>query len=421
MLDIDYSILYLIIGLTAIVVLFFFKKINDPKQKLAIVLLSISVFAYSGYGIALNEVSNTYLIKYLVALICLLIPFLVCRTRLSYNSSSLDVYFSCNRKFLKNATVIYFVLIILPLLYPRFRLFDIVYRGISIDDIYDYINAFSANVFQRSLATLALFVKPFFYAYIVSIKFEEKSNVKPCFLFLADITIQILDSCYIGRSAMAFNGLLLFFLLFCIKDENFSINRKQIVLLISVIVAAIPFMYAYTFIRAGLSVDNVSFGQSANLLVETELDYPKYYDHILRSRQFYSGPINVIFWLICLPIPSIIWPNKPTMSNDMFTYTITGLNKTDYGYSSLLPSFLGELFMYFGETWYWVFALIVGFILVLFIKYLSKSKYMLFYTLYLIVRLASIGRAGASAALPLIINGSLSVLILDWIITKKKD
>lgn len=423
-LSIDYSVLACILISTIIIVLYVLKYVKDLRIRVAIILSAASIFIYSGYGIALDYVDNSYYIQYTVALLFFYLPFVILfkDKRQRPTSRSLDLFIDSHVGFLKKITWVYFILLILPLLFPRFRMFDVFYRGISIEDIYDYLNSSASDSFKRLLSTLTVFFKPFFYAYIIFLRKEKPKSFLPFTLFLLNLLIGIMDACYIGRSAIFYNLLLLFFLFFCIKDGEFTINKRQIVTIVAIITASVPFMYAYTFIRSGATAESLSFGDSLVLLLDQEANYPQYYDHILSSPvlQDSRSPIDVLLWLIFLPIPSVIWPSKPTLANDVFTYSITGLHRTDFGYSSLLPSFLGESFMYFGGHFFWVYTFIMGMVFALLLKYLSKSKYMTLFILVLAVRMTAVGRAGSTATIPLFVNGSLLVLILDFLIIKNK-
>lgn len=419
---IDYWIFLLVAIGTIVIVLFTFSNVKDVRARIAITLSALSIFLYSGYGIALKEVDNSYVYKYLIALFFFYLPFSLLfknKSGSQIKGKRFENFLDSHPSFLKNATYVYLFLIIIPLIFPRFRLFNVFVSGITIEGIYDYYNASAADPFSRLTSSLAVFFRPFFYVYITFVRFKKPQSLTPLMLFLADVLIDIMDSCYIGRSAMVNRGLILFFLVFCIKNGEFRFTKKHGIAILSVIVALVPFFYAYTFIRSGADVEHVSFGESLELLIASEVTYPTYYDHILSSPVFEDpSPLSVLLWLIFLPVPSILWPSKPSLANDVFTYSITGLHRTDYGYSSLLPSFLGESFMYFGEHFYWVFTLLMGFVFALILKYLSNNKYMLLFMLALAVRLTAAGRAGATAAIPSFVNGVLFVLLVDWFVIR---
>lgn len=420
---IDYNIFFLLLIGTILIVYLVIRRVKDNKMKAAVILSAISIFVYSGIGISMPSVRNIYIYKYLIALFFFYLPFIMVERRKAIikEQTSLDFFFEKNSKLLRSATMIYFIVILIPMFFPRFRLFDILTRGITLEGIYDIVNENAASSFMRLLSMLKLFLMPFFLANIMLLRIKRPHSSRPYILFLLDIILNILDICYISRSALVYDFFILFFMGFCIKDGEFFVTRRQIVTILIVAIASLPFMYAFTFIRLGSEVESVSYGQGLQYLLMAECTYPEYYDHILSSPILQQiSPFSVVLWLIFLPIPSVLWPSKPTLANDVFTYSITGLHKTDVGYSSLLPSFLGESFMYFGEHFYWLYAFITGLIFALIIKYLSKHKYMFVFVLYLIMQLTAVGRVGPTVALPRFLNGTLLVFILDWFYIKKE-
>lgn len=422
----DYRIILLIFVGTLFIVLFVLRRVKDYRMKVAVVLSAISIFIYSGVGISMPAVKNGYVSMYLIALFFFYLPFILIGGRKRhtfinhFKRSPLDSYLFSHVRFLIVATIIYFCILILPMLFPRFRLLDIFIRGITLEGIYDVVNEAASSPFFRLLSMLRVFVLPFFYAYIMLLRVTKPNSSWPYILFFSDILLNIMDVCYISRSAMVYDFFIFYFLAFCIKDGEFIISKKQVIIIASVIAASIPFMYAFTFFRLGMTADTLGYRDSLELLMYSECTYPEYYDHILSSSELQGiNPLSIVLWLICLPIPSVLWPSKPTLANDVFTHSITGLYKTDLGYSSLLPSFLGESFMYFGGTFYWIYTFMAGLVFALIIKYLSRHKLMLIFIFYLIMQLTAVGRVGPTVAIPRFINGTLFVFLIDWFIVSK--
>ena len=422
---VETPILLLILILTLLFIIWACKMAPRLEVKVFIIVTGLSIFIYSGYGISYKEVKDMYIIKYVFALFFLYLPLLLLK-KSSFSikkQTSLDLFFESHGHLLKRLTLLYFIIVVMPMLYPRFRLFDVFSRGITIEDRYEYLNAVATDTIARICSMMATFIYPFFLANLVHIRFHRPKSVLPVVLFVLDICLGIMDACYIGRGGMIYSFVLLFFLWFCIKDGAFILTRMQITTLLVLAVCSLPLMYTYTYIRQGLSHDSMPFSVTVDLLFKSETDCPTYYDHILLSNDLKNQtPFSFLLWLVSLPIPSLIWPGKPSLANDAFTYSITGLHRTDIGYSSLVPSFLGEGFMYFGHQYYWLYAFIVGLILLLILRYLLKNRYLLFFALYLSVYSFSIGRAGATAVIPSFINGTLAVFLLDFLfIRRSKD
>lgn len=217
-------------------------------------------------------------------------------------------------------------------------------------------------------------------------------------------------------------GLIIYLLAFCVKGYEFKMSKKNVGIIIAVVLSLIPFLYAFTFIRQGNSMDvGLSFKDVLGLLIDSEAYYPVYYDEALHSTALQSQtPMTFILWLLFLPIPSFVFPGKPTLQGDAFTYAVTGKSYGDANFSSALPSVLGESFMFFGSDFYWVGALIIGCVIATSINFLLKHKTLNFFAIYLIVFSLTLGRGGASSYMSTIINDSLSIFVLYFYVKHTK-
>ena len=418
----------LVLSLWTIFVCFFtVKKIADKRLKIMFSLLCGSVFVYSGYGIAFPEVDDRYIVPYMIFVSSFSIPFLCLKNNklggCLQDRSSVDSFFETHITFLKYCTFIYLLCLFIPLVYPEFKLFQIFQTGFSgLVGFYDLRVQYKSNALIGLIDTIRVFSTPFFFIYLTVIKEKKSSSKAPITLFLISILLEYMRYSYMGRYQMMINALLIFFILKCAKGYQFDIKFKQLLYIAIGVISAVPFLYAYTFIRQGNDVEiNESFGDIAKLLINSETYYPIYYDHIVNSSYLKSQtPLTFILWLIFLPIPSVIWSGKPTLQSDAFTYSLTGMQYGDNGYSSSLPSVMGEALMYFGESFYWIQPLILGSVIIILINYLFKHRSTNLLSLYLIAYVLSIGRGGAASYMSTIIFGVLPIIIIDKFIVNKK-
>ena len=416
---VEKEILLSIIGATIIVAFFSLLFVKNVKVKLLLVLLLLSTFFYSGYGIAYWEVNNSYFKDYVLYIVALVLPIVLLfrkkkekRRAFSY----LDRFLLRNTKLLKYATYLYLLCLFIPLIYPEFRLFEMLkigFRGLT--GFYDLRMQYKGSSFIAVIDSLKIFTFPFFMAYIILFPRKKGIRYKSFFLFLLSILFTYMRYGYFSRYQIIMNVLFVYTLLFSIKKFEYRLNVKQILFVGLISILSVPFLYAYIFIRGGNEIEmNYSFLEISKMLIDSEAYYPIFYDHILISQEITSlNPMSYILWLIFLPIPSFLWPNKPIISSDIFTYSVTGLHYGDEGYSSLLPSILGDAYMYFGEHWFMVHALIVGSIIAILLRYLFNHKTMLFYSIYFIIYIMVIGRAGSGSYLPILINGTVPVFLFD--------
>lgn len=416
----DYNILLLLITLTVVVGLISLKLIKESIFRVVAIFMLFSVFMYSGYGISYSKIDNSYIAKYVVYIIALVIPLIIVGRKkknvILQKESNIDKCLINHYATLKRLTVLYFVMLFIPLVYPEFRLFDLfIYGGGITDSFYDDRNMYKANQLITLVDMLVIFLRPFFFAYLVIYKQKKTGNYWPTILFALTILMAFMRYRYFGRYQMLVYGTELYILTFGIKGFRLHLPKKHILAIVGILIAFIPLLYAYTYTRIGAVVENLSLGKSLELLIESEVYYPMWYDHILNSG-FIKGQSAALFilWLICLPIPSFIWPSKPKISADEFTYSITGKRYTDAGYSSFLPSAMGEGFMFFGEDFYWIHALIIGLVTALVLRYLIKHKTMAFYVAVTLITTLIIGRGGAGSFIPPLVNGVMPIIIMSY-------
>ena len=202
-----------------------------------------------------------------------------------------------------------------------------------------------------------------------------------------------------------------------LRYGEIRLDKRMVVLMIVTAIAVVPFLVSFTFARTGQSYSGESFIDSLRALVDGETYYPIYYDRILRDGQNLVKPGEFISWLICLPIPSVLWPGKPTIDPSYeFTKMLIGyISKTAATYYNSLPSILGEAFMIFGRSFSFIEGFLLGIFIGIYFKFFFRSKKLSALTMYMLLMLATIGRGGATSYMSVLINGSI-ILIL-WLLT----
>ncbi|MDD3106471.1 MAG: hypothetical protein PHP65_01520, partial [Bacilli bacterium] len=81
-------------------------------------------------------------------------------------------------------------------------------------------------------------------------------------------------------------------------------------------------------------------------------------------------------------------------------------------FSIYLPSILGESFIIWGVSFYWLHAFLLGIMTGTTGLLLTKYRQLLFYSFFIVFRALAIGRAGSQGYISLIINGSLLLIVL---------
>ena len=109
-------------------------------------------------------------------------------------------------------------------------------------------------------------------------------------------------------------------------------------------------------------------------------------------------------------------PGKPTIDPSFeFTKMLVGgnISRDAANYYNSLPSLLGESFLIFGESFYFIEAIVLGIVIGVFFRYFMQSKKLSSLTLYMAIMLVTLGRGGETSYMSVIINGSIMLIL--WI------
>ena len=414
--DLQYDILLLLFISTLGIYILIAHFLNDLRPKFLLASLLLGIFFYSGFGIAYEDVNDIFVLHYILFIFCFSVPFLLCK-EIKKNKKVLN---SFDKGLLKNhirlryIAYFYLVLNLIPIIYPEFRLFDIF--SFKDESVHVLRESMSKYPLIGLVDLLLVLIAPFFYAYFTVSQKKNGQTKEPLVLFILLIILQYGRFNYIQRNEIMTDAVNLILITFCVKGFYYKIKWRHIALGITFGLLMIPFLFLYTYYRTGNEyIGDVSYSTLLDLLTKSEFFYPSFYSDIIEHANKYSESIiNFILYVICLPIPSAIFPGKPTYhAIETFTYLFTGMERGDTGFYILLPSILGESFIYGGEKLFWVFPLCSGLIISFIFKYLCTKKTLTFYTFYVIVFAFTYGRGGTMGLLPLLINGSLAIFIYD--------
>jgi len=373
---------------------------------------------YSGIGISFQDVDNKYVSFYTIFILSFSLPFLVFgNTSTQRQKSELDFCLLKRYKVLHIIAFLYLIFLFIPLVYPEFKLFN----PITIrDEYWESIDEYRSNPLISITDTFAMLIKPFFFAYLSIYLLRHPKGKKHLFLFGIVILFTFIRLHYLGRNQMSTFAVEFLLIAFCIKGLDIRIKKRYIIAVVLIALYFVPYLYAQTFYRHGESFDKgiLSFMDIANMLFDSEFFYPIYYDEILKNPYFDTQTALAYFlYVICLPIPSFIWASKPSLAiADSFTYAILGVERGDVGFHIILPSVMGESLLFFGDRYFWVFAIFSGFVVAMITRYLCRHKTMTLYLFYLIIQAFTYGRGGTAALLPTLINGVLGIIIFDLFI-----
>ncbi|HFE9683149.1 TPA: O-antigen polysaccharide polymerase Wzy [Clostridium perfringens] len=381
----------------------------------------ISITIYSGIGISFSKTNEKYLIKFMIFMI-LIVFFTILTIRILGNfklrkyNDKFDKFCKNNEKFFNIVSFLFICTLLIHLFIPVIR----------INQLWSPPSPTLINIFERSeIASsgfilslsdlLNIFLQPFFFIYLFILK-EKNKKIKLALYLFFWIYLQYLKIGYMGRNDMIIFFIFILLLYGYDLKKYIKIKKKQIFVIIIGLVLAIPFLIWYESFRLGVNNQLISIGRSLEELFFKECDYPKYYEFINQS----ISPIKYILWIIFLPIPSLIFPGKPTIEiNTIFSEFILGISRKSAGYYVLLPSLMGESFMIFGNDFFWIHAILLGVIIGFIFSYVNRYRYLTFFSLFYSIYILTIGRGGSQGYIGILINSCIPILLLNSIICKK--
>lgn len=397
------------------------------EKKLVIYMLALSIYIYSGVGIALDSVDNIYIVHYLIFLSVLFasvrlfsnekIRFTLGKgsSRTSTYTEKLEKLIEKNLRLIRVLGIVFIISMFVPIIYPTNRLLDMLnITSFTSIGIHMRQQLYQDNIIVKICNNISLIAQPFFFIYLYQL-IERKKQKIGVSLILLWVLLEFGQLNYLSRYEMIIFFLFLVMYLIIVRRGEIQLDTKWVVIIGILAVFSLPMLVNFTEIRLGRTGSHLTITEAAKALIGSECDYPIYYDRCVENAGLIN-PFLYILWIIFLPIPSVIWPSKPAVKvSHIFTSLITGVSSvSSVGYYNVLPSILGESFLIFGEYFFWVEGIILGFIIGFYFKFFLKSKKLSLLTVYMVLMLSTIGRGGSQSYIPVIVNGS----VYFWLWTK---
>jgi hypothetical protein len=387
-------------------------KIKDLKYQLLVFFLVVFIYLYCGFGLTFDSESNTnYGIYYTIYMMSL--------------GFSLFHFYKKDVKIPISNNINYFSLkhsLIIILIYSLFYIIPLIQNGHlgrllspPTPDISEDFNTydFSKNQFSNILGTLKNFVAPFFF--LALYKYVKKPW-KIILIYVILIYISYCETAYAGRSGLAVYGAFIFLVLV----KYYPKARKAILFGGCIAVPLIIiFFAAYADIRQGRQSDNNSFNLALEYLYQSELTFYKWFDNVINFKSNYAT--NYIAWLFTLPLPGFLKPIEMNMNfTAMFTMDVLGLSSASQVDNILLPSLVNESIFIFGKYFFFLHAVILGFIFSITYNSLRKNPANFLVLLSVLLDLCfRAGRAGTIGPYAPIFK-LLFVFFLFYLLSSKK-
>lgn len=416
--NIDLAILILVLIVNLIIPAISILLLKERQDKIFLVILNLTVYLYSGFGLCYVATTEAIVIFYLFFVLVLNFSLVFFLNRegkveiIDYQKANFFFDSKWGKKFVNIAVILMFVLIII-------QLFTL---GVGVKDflnfeIFDLTNIFikEANVRENTLSyvldLLQKLLTPFLFIKLYDLVQDRKRFVS-ILVFLLWIYLEALKTGYIGRYKIVIYSLFVCYLL--LVKEGSMLMRKFIPIIV-VFILAMPLLLAYEDYRLGRDISlDYNYVVNASKLIEKESDYPKYYTQIIDAD--IVSPIDYFTWLVTIVLPKKIFPLNAVSINDEFSMYISGLDRDDPYYSIILPSIFGEALLVYGLFFSWVHAIVLALILSVLIKFYRRFSKLSFLTIYLIVHVISIGRGGSQGIVAYFINISLLFVVMSFFV-----
>ncbi|MED3667084.1 O-antigen ligase [Geobacillus kaustophilus] len=406
--EIDYFLLFFL-G-TIFLWLVFNYTLRNYYSKVTLIVFTIGFSVYSGVGITYEAVDKSYLWSYFLYFLafCIVFVFISGKSKISKdkNYSLVDRLVIRNWRIFKFIGLTHIIIMLILLIYPRFHLFDIVMPWKLLIN-YEKMNIFQQRIANQGNPILVLLgyakvlTRPFYFIYLY--RFRDKP-IKIIIFVLIPFYLDIVAKSSLGRDDFILPILIILFYLYF---ERYITKKMLLAIVFILALIAIPFFDAIYYLRKGEDFSNIGLSKSLSNLIQQETSYPYYYN-VANQVNGNLTPSDYFQWLLTLPIPDIfLFGYKPPLVNEIYTYYRLGLVMGDPGYYIVVPSWLGEAFMFFGIEFSWILGLINGTLIGFFILFFRENKTLKFWFLYFIVDLGRYLRSVSQEFIAQNINGSL--------------
>ena len=357
---------------------------------------------YSGIGGALMYISNQYQYYYIIFTTCISIGLYlglksINNERLSKRRSWADFLNIFIKKYANIIIILYFLCQLIPLIYPTFRLANLIHppQPDIISMLFERFNSDNTDIFLSINQLINSLLFPF---YLLSLYKYRKKTIILSLLVIFPYYIQHCSTGYTGRSAMLVALIMILGLTYYAKPKL----RKPIIWgCIFGIPTIIIFFVQYSIIRIGGITDNLNFEEAFSTLLEQESGYPLHFDDILLLQGNHIGSYFV--WLFTMPFPGFIRGGLDVHFAAMFSEDILGIARTRPGFYILLPGVVGESVYLLGKQLFWVNGLLYGFLMGIVYKILTRHPQLICILLYAAIDFGYVtNRAGFFGGFPFI-------------------
>ena len=395
MIDISLFWVAVVVAITGVVYAICRGFVKGRRKRMPLLALLATTLLYSGIGIAYKNVDKVNVLYFtvFVSVMGLAYCFFV-NLRIKVFASEgvprlIDDTDLWSRKFTKQCyialMILYIVLRCSMLVYPVNHLanFKLVYDSTNNIKII-------TSTGDSAVGAITTIMTPFFY---VGIAYACKRVRYVAILMGLDALITLIINDYLSRHELVMIAFVcvLLYINGDLADRPVTLSKKTVrILLIGV--TLMPILLSVLLELMSARVEG-SRAFTMWEMVESEIGYPKHYARIHKM-----GTIAEVkdFFLHLLDsfVPILPTPAHNIDVNIAFSEIILGVKLTGSGFYIKLPSILGEAFLIFGESLYWLHAVVIAFMASMIYKMVGENKRLSVLWAYYTICILRVGRAG---------------------------
>ena len=403
-------LLFCIIGTCIIFSWLLFNK--ESTARIFFSLFVAMYLVYSGIGLALDNVNESYVYYYFSFSICISLGIFwgLRQVKNSQNTLQVSWYNFFNRfldRYSKRIIIVDFLVKIFPLIYPENRIVNLIHPP-SPDVINMLVERFRGDGESQISAIISIFQSFLYPFYLLSLYKYGKKTLKLVMLVVAPYYMQYCDSAYLGRGSMLEALLIITLFTYFCRPE---FKKKLIIVGLSFFPIMMVFFVQYSKVRIGGESFEISYMEAIGTLLEQESGYPKHFDAILGLQGQYF--FKYLVWLFTLPFPGFVRGGMDVHFAAIFSENILGMYRWQKGFYILLPGVVGESVFLLGRQLFWLNGIIYGFLMGIMYKILTRYPQLLGILIVVMINFGYvINRVGLFGGLPFI----LKILVYFYLI-----
>jgi hypothetical protein len=377
-------------------------------QRLFLLGFVAGLLIWSGIGAAYPGVSVYYLVCYFVFLLAFVVSFRASLRVFSgvgplVHNSVTTVLSTVYRGRMWGVVIfIYIGLSLFPLVYPDLRLQELF--TLAPPDLRAALATRWAKQETDTLAGLVqygrLLLTPFFY---IALYRYRKRWVIGALLLVGLAYIRYVSAGYLGRGDMALAGALLL-----LAAWRLFPSRRRTLAVVGMVSAVLMLwgFYFYGVVRIGGLPEDRGLLENIASVLAVEVSFPKVAGMTIIDSGASVDASAYLTWVATLPLPKLlVGPVGGARINYEISELVLGVAPGEPGFYIVLPGLVAESIYIFGQSLFWLHALLLGVVGAFVVRLVERTPQLLFLTLYLALQFAyTLNRAGISAVLPTLTN-----------------